>query len=419
VAHEAAHNYGAAHGHSAPRPASSEDEQNNHIMATGSTGLTGEMRAGRNRHFSDREYEILAHNLGLNIKTLTNWDFVNPNDTDANKLRLRLLASTATLTLGWFYNGSLSPWTNPTVTSLGTTRVFQGTTFNEFDLEFSVAKAWSGGANGVAPAGVKFHVGASFTESGTIIVFDAKLFNGATQLPLFPRLFSFDAGTADLGTGDFTVRMFNMAPDRGPLLLRRLELVRVPRMVHIDAMVSEARLVGHNGVPIQPHGRRVVMRERRVQASTTVSIGRLAEKRSVDIVYGERDCPPKSIGSRRASHDAPQRDTSFADTNRGELKYCHRGNALSLFPVTYTYLIATVVDPRAKYWDPARRQFVSGPLEQKVLHQIGGFMPDFNKNGVDDLIDIRRGRSKDSNKNGVPDEVERRWRHDRSGPQSR
>ncbi|HEX7184340.1 MAG TPA: hypothetical protein VF756_21100 [Thermoanaerobaculia bacterium] len=55
TAHEAAHNYGAAHGHSAPRPVSAEDGANWHIMATGSTGLTGEMRASRNRHFSDTE----------------------------------------------------------------------------------------------------------------------------------------------------------------------------------------------------------------------------------------------------------------------------------------------------------------------------------------------------------------------------
>jgi hypothetical protein len=407
VAHEAAHNYGAAHGHSAPRPSSGEDAQNNHIMATGSTGLTGEIRAGRNRHFSDQEYEILAHNLGLNIETLANWDFVNPNNTSANKLRLRLLASPSTLTLGWFYNGSLSPWTNPTVTSLGTTRVFQGTTYNEFNLEFSVPKAWSGGSNGVVPAGVKFHVGASFAETGTIIVFDGKLFSGATQLPLFPRLFGFNAGAADLATGDFTVRMFNVSPNRGELILRRLELVRVPRMVSINAMVPGARLVGNHGIPIYPHSRRVIARDRPIRMSTAVSIGRLAEKRTVDIIYTERDCPPGSIGHQRAANDVPQRATGVADTNRGELKYCHRGNALSLFPATYTYLIATVVDPRSRYWDRSKKRFIRGPLEQKLFQQMGGFVPDFNKNGVDDLLDIRSGRSTDRNQNGVPDEAER------------
>lgn len=400
VAHEAAHNYGAAHGHSAPRAGSVEDEQNNHVMATGSTGLTGEIRAGRNRHFSDREYEILAHNLGLNIKTLTNWDFVNPNDTDANKLVIRLLATSPTLTLAWAYNGSLSPWTSPTVASTGTTRTFQGTTYNEFDLTFSTAKAWSGGASGIVAPDVKFHTGATFTEPGTIIAFDAKLFNGSTQLPLFPRLFGFDAGTADLSTGDFAVRMLNMAPKRGPLLVRSVELLRVPRMVNIEAMVRDACPFGVDNVPLQPYFRKQVARDVRVKTSAPLMIGRLSEKRNVDIVYGPKECPPGSIGSKRPGGPG--------DTNRGELAYCLRGNALSLFPATYTYLVATVVDPKMRHWDARKKKFVTGPVETRVFHQLAGFVPDFNRNGVDDLIDIRQRRARDENRNGVIDEVERK-----------
>jgi hypothetical protein len=400
VGHEAAHNYGAAHGHSAPRAGSAEDEQNNHIMATGSTGLTGEMRAGRNRHFSDQEYEILAHNLSLNVKTLTNWDFVNPNDTDANKLVMRLLAPSSTLTLAWSYSGGLSPWTSPSVTSAGTTQVFQGTTFNVFDLTFSTAKAWSGGANGVVPPDVQFHTGATFTEAGPVIVFDAKLFNGTTQLPLFPRLFGFDAGTADLASGDFAVRMFSMQPNRGPLTLRRLEVLHVPRMVNIEAMVTNACPFGVDLVPINPHSRKTVAEGLIVRESASFSLGRLRDKRAVDIVYGEKDCPRGSAGYKQPGGGP-------GDSNRTELLYCHRGNALSLFPSTYTYLIATVVDPKARHWDARARRFVTGPLETKVFHQLAGFVPDFNKNGVDDLIDIRQGRAKDKNQNGLIDEVER------------
>lgn len=396
AAHEGAHNYGAAHGHSAPRPGTNEDQQNNHIMATGSTGLTGEMRAGRNRHFSDQEYEILAHNVGLNVKTLWNWDFTNPNNTDANRLRLRLLTTGTTLTIGWFYNGTLSPWTNPAVTNTGTTQAFQGTTYNVFDLEFSAAKSWSGGANGVVPAGAGFHVGASFTEPDAVIVFEARLFNGTTQLGLFPRIVGFNTGTADLATGDFNVSIFNTSPNLGALVLRRLELLRVPRMVHINSMVPGARPVGNDRVGIQVRERRLLARERAIRETSTVAIGRLNEKRSVDIIYQARDCPPGSIGAR-----------GIGDTARGELRYCHRGNALSLFPATYSYLIATVVEPNAKHWNRGTKRFVRGPLEHTVFFQLAGFVPDFNKNGIDDLLDIRAKRSRDANRNGVPDEAER------------
>jgi len=33
-------------------------------------------------------------------------------------------------------------------------------------------------------------------------------------------------------------------------------------------------------------------------------------------------------------------------------------------------------------------------------------VPDFNENGIDDLIDIREGTSTDKNGNGIPDEVD-------------
>ncbi|HJX26810.1 MAG TPA: hypothetical protein VJ885_02775, partial [Thermoanaerobaculia bacterium] len=86
-------------------------------------------------------------------------------------------------------------------------------------------------------------------------------------------------------------------------------------------------------------------------------------------------------------------------------QYCHKGNALSLFPATYTYMVAKVVDPNALHWDVKLGEFVTGPLETVIYYQLAGFVPDFNRNGTDDLIDIRTGTSLDSDHNGVPDEV--------------
>jgi hypothetical protein len=50
--------------------------------------------------------------------------------------------------------------------------------------------------------------------------------------------------------------------------------------------------------------------------------------------------------------------------------------------------------------------FVTGPLVSKVFYQFAGFVPDLNKNGIDDLIDIRNGTARDKNGNGVVDNME-------------
>ncbi len=425
TAHEAGHNYGAGHGHSAPRTGSAEDEQNNHIMATGSTGLTGEIRASRDRHFSDTAYEILGHNIGLNVKTLHNWDFINPNDTSANGMRIKLLTTASSLSIGWWYNGSRSPWQNPTVTNTGATQSFQGTTYNVFNLDFTSAKSWSGSTAGVVEAGDEFHTGASFTGSDSVIVFKVELFNGSisnasNRLPLSPRLPGYDAGTADLASGDFSINFFNTDPFAGDLIITNVQINRIPRMMDINAMISGADPVDIRGLPVQltsaatfvTHAAIVenVKREMKLRDKLRLPIGKLTDKRSVDIVYGPKDCPPGSIGSGTSfpgKKTGATRSGGVGDAEGEEVLYCAKGNALSLFPSTYTYIIATVVQPNATYWDKAQSKFVTGPLASQVFYQVGGIVPDFNHNGTDDLIDIRTGVSPDINGNGVPDEAEK------------
>lgn len=401
AAHEAAHNYGTGHGHSAPRAGSAEDAQNNHIMATGSTGLTGEIRASRDRHFSDTEYEILAHNVGLNIKTLHNWDFVNPNDTSANGMRIKLLSNASSLTVGWFYSGTRSPWTNPTVTNTGTTQSFQGTTYKVYDLDFTTAKSWDGGADGVVNAGAEFHTGASFSEADPVIVFRVQLLSAGNPLPLAPRLPGYDVGTADLATGDFSLGFFNTDPGAGDLIIRDLQVLRLPRMLDIAAMVTDARPVDIRGLPVEAQSSQR-LEKMQLRESMDMPIARFSDKRSVDIVYGPGDCPQEfsTISSKRGATRGP------GDAAGMEVSYCHKGNALSLFPATYTYVIATVVEPNAKRWDAAQNAFVNGELKSRLFYQVAGIVPDFNHNGTDDLIDIRTGLSPDRNANGVPDDAE-------------
>jgi hypothetical protein len=411
VVHESGHNFGLSHNNSAAR--TGEDGQNSHIMATGSTGLTGETRAGTNRHFGDQEYEILGHNIGLKVKTLYNWDFINPNAEEAHSLVLTLLSPASTLTLNWFWNGSTSPWTSPTVASAGT-QSFQGTTYKKYTLTFSTAKAWSGGSNGVVPGGAEFHIGATFAEPDLVIVFETRLKNsGGTNLNLHPRLASFDTGDTDLGTGDFNVRAFN-ADAGNALVVEDLRVALLPRLLSIDSMVSGADLRDIHNVPIaarQPGRFFGNARSLEVGESATFRLASFTEARSVDLFYDPTNCKRGFRGSPRQG--TPARPTpkpsgsGRGDVSVGELEYCPKGWALSLFPATYVYLTATIVDPNAKYWDKAQGKYVTGPLRSKVFYQFAGKLPDFNKNGVDDLIDIRTNVSKDENKNGIVDESEK------------
>jgi len=399
TSHEAGHNYGLGHGNSAPVSGSVEDAQNNHVLATGSTGLTGEIRASRQRHFSDTSYEILGHNIGLTIRTLYNWDFVNPNDEDAHSLILTILSEASSLSINWVYTGSLSPWASPTITKKSGTQSFQGTNYNIFELTFSTDKSWSGGSDGVAPPGVKFHVGATFNESDAVLVYEATLQDsGGSDLDLHPRVIGFDAGALDLSSGDFELSIFNPNPEDGPLQIIDLQVWYLPRLVDIEAMVAGVELVDIRGLPVeQRRPTRDFQTSFEVEERTTIQLASLIDKRHVDITYDPTDCKRGFVPGEGPS------DTSF-----GEIEYCPDGTALSLFPSTSVYITATVVDPDAKYFNPDTGEFETGPLESHVFYQFAGFVPDFNNNGVDDLLDIREGTSIDENGNGVPDEAEER-----------
>lgn len=411
TSHEAGHNFGLSHSDSAPRPG--EDDANWHIMATGGTGLTGEMRAARNRHFGDREYEILGHNLGLRIKTLTNWDFVNPNAEDAHQLVLTLLSTAPSLTLNWFYAGTQSPWNAPTVAAAGT-QSFRGTNYNRFTLTFSTPKAWGGGPDGVVPGGAEFHVGATFAEAQPVIVFETRLKDsGGANLNLHPRMVGFDAGAADLGTGDFNLSLFNPDP-AVQLVLEDLRVVNLPRMASIDSMLPGVEPRDVRGVPVeqrQPSRAFEPRRSLEVRDETRVRLATFKDARPVDIFYDDKGCkrgyrgPQGQQGTPTPGQPSPTQGGP-GDVSVGEIEYCPRGWALSLFPSTYVYLSATVVEPNARFWDRAQARYVNGPLRTRVFYQFSGIVPDFDRNGVDDLIDIRTNAAVDGNNNGIIDRAE-------------
>lgn len=428
VVHESGHNYGGTHGGGVA--IAGEDATVNHFMTNPALGANPNSIVDALNHFSDTNYEILAHNIGLTAKTLTNWDFVNPNSSNANKLVITVLSNAPSLTIGWWYNGTLSPWQNPTVADTGTTATFRGTNYKKYEVTFSSAKAWSGGANGVAPPDVKFHVGASFTQPDPVIVYEATLFNGSTALALHPRIFDFDVSAEFSG---FFASIVNPAPEEGFLILSDLRVLFSPRMIDIETMIGGAAPRAMNGLPAQLYARpkqqsRLAIQTGEELARRRFDIGEepvkipLAEytdKRHYDVTYGPNDCPKGSIGSPGLQRRPLKRGLKPREPKPinpqpngfgppGSAEYCLKGNQVSLFPATFIYISATLTDPKAKHWDAKLGDFVEGPLSTQVFFQAAGVAPDANQNGVDDLLDIRTKTSRDGNRNGIPDEVERK-----------
>ena len=368
--------------------------------------LDGEDRAGTHRHFSDQSYALLAHNIGLNIMTVYNWDFTNPNAEDAHAIEIVLLTTSPTLTLSTWWNGSRSPWRDPTITSTCMNcRTFQGSTYNEFKLNFSVAKSWTNGPDGVVPGGEEFHIGAGFSESALAIVYDTKLKDsGGSDLTLHPRMAGFDHGVLDLASGDFEMNMFNTDAAAGDLIVRNMQIQFLPRLVDINSMVQGEPLRDVRGTPVKPQAicdpkRCKPRKDFDLKNSKGFFLGKVSDDRFVDIRHHDTDCEPGVVYSGASPG---------GDMEGGSMRYClDKGYSLSMFPSTSVYVTATIVDPNARHFDKNSGTYVNGPLESKVFYQFVGMVPDLNKNGIDDLIDIREGTSRDDDGNGVVDEVEK------------
>ncbi|HKR25664.1 MAG TPA: hypothetical protein VJS15_10420 [Allosphingosinicella sp.] len=416
IVHEVGHNDGTGHADAAPRPNTNEDVSTNHFMSplsppTNTVFVNAYVNALK--HHSDTSYEALAHSVGLAAQTVYNWDFVNPNATRADSFTITLLAMqpNVTLTEGWVYSGSLSPWSNALIVS-GGQRHFQGQLRDEFQVIFyntNINRTWSNGPPGEIPAGALFHTGLS-VHGGAFAVYDAVLSYQGAPLPLHPRMVDF-AGTTGFklagGVGPgFSIRLTNPNPARGPLLVSNVDVQFSPRMIDIETMVAGAVPRGLDDRPAALYTRprmdlgreiqdRAALRRRQFVLGgnpITVPVAALSDPRHLMVEHG--GCPP----------GAPPRPRRPWNDEVGE---CSRGTQLSLFPATYVYVTATVTDPLARYWDVRRRRMVRGPLATRVFFQVAGTVPDANRNGVDDLLDIRGGRSRDLNLDGVPDEAAR------------
>jgi hypothetical protein len=398
AAHEAGHTYGLSHeGTLAP---GEDTPLGNHVMPAGSD-VNDEQRASA-RHFSDESFATLAANVGLSIQTMHNWDLVNPNAATGRRLRLTFLSKQASPILSWDYDGSLSPWNNPTVTSNGT-QTFKGSTWNRFRLTWQDAKSWSGGSAGQVPGGAEFHVGATFSgidfnQPDPIIITNSELLDsGGSPLPLKPRIPGYDAGDVSLINGALIWEIFNFVEPGEPMRIRNVLVRQLPRVMSIDAMVPGAGIRDPFGLRFRPYPnvsqhflpRASVLKGRRDEVR--LAIAGLEQRRHI-LEPVRAGC---DVGDSAAGPDSAK---------------CGGGFNVSLFPATTLLITADAVTPDAKVWDRRRKRFVRRDLTTRVHYQLGGRRIDFNKNGVDDAADIAFGQARDSDADGVIDEVDRRNR---------
>jgi hypothetical protein len=395
AAHEAGHNYGLQHSDDTT-PAPGEDAANRHIMPSGGT-LTGEDRAGYRRHFSDKTFSLLASNVGLSVQTMHNWDLVNPNAQTAHRLRMEFLTQDPAAVLSWYYDGSLSPWINPTVSNIGT-QVFKGTTYDKYRIEWSAGQNWDNGPSGQVPGGAVFHIGATFSgvdfdAPDDVIINKIQLLDaGGTPLALQPRLPGYDAGTLDVADGTLDVNFFNNNGAE-PLELRNVITRELPRTLSIDAMMPNAeQLFDPFGEVFNPWRGSTRVRVRQSEpiergGTLPVEVARLSQGRHI------LEKVPSKCNVADDRHGGP------------DAGGCVAGYNVDLFPATTLYVTANVVQPNARHWDPKLERYVTGPLTTRVFLQVAGRHPDLNRNEVDDSIDIATRTSLDENRDGVPDEA--------------
>jgi hypothetical protein len=399
AAHEAGHSYGLVH-NTTVLPG--EDAFTRHLMPAGSD-VNQEQRAGYRRHFSDTEFSTLAANIGLSIQTMHNWDLVNPNAAAARRFRLTFLSPQPSVLLSWDYDGPMSPWDNPAVTSFGT-QAFGGTTYNRYRITWSAGKGWSGGAAGEVPGGAEFHVGATFSgvdfnQPNPIVITNSELLDaGGNPLPLKPRIPGYDAGTVSLVDGSLILELVNFVRPGRPMRIRNVLVRQLPRVMSIDSMVPGGGMRDPFGERFRPwpNGSELLLPRARVlqgkRDRLRLDVASLEQRRHI-LTQVRPGCQ---------AGDAPG---GLPDAAR-----CTGGPVVSLFPATTLLVTADAVTPNAKVWNRRRKRFVRRDLTTRVYYQLGGRRIDFNKNGVDDAADIAFGQARDGDADGVIDEVDRRFR---------
>jgi hypothetical protein len=180
---------------------------------------------------------------------------------------------------------------------------------------------------------------------------------------------------------------------RRPLFLHDIVMQQLPRVLSLAQMIPGGKMRDRHRIPFNawPDGTKSV--------------------KEIPIIPpndGEYKVALAHVGDKRHIYKVITGTSGAADRWGKEPDVAKAGSGVSvdLFPATTVYVTATIVDPEAKYWDPEKKSYVTGPLESRLYYQMAGRHPDLNKNGIDDYVEIATGKVKDTKVRGVPDDVE-------------
>jgi hypothetical protein len=387
AAHEGGHTYGLSHsddnpntgscGDLGPAPTPGEDGFRRHLMPKG-CNLNGEDRASFRRHISNRTYGLLATNVGLSVQTMHNWDLVNPNAAEARSLTMDFLSSLPAVNLTWSWTGPSSPWINPVVSGPSGTTTFKGTVYNRYKITWSAGNpASTVAAPGVLPGGAEFHIGATFTgvdfnQPDPIIIQNITLLDaGSSPLALHPRLPMYDSGTADAADGAFALNFFaDLAAS--PLIMQSAVIYQLPRVASIESMVGAGRPMTFDGVKIEPFSA-TKCTAKTLRETTRCVIAKLDARPHYTTTHkvgepGVYDCS-RGVPKVKQPRISKAKDAPGLVDYEGPI--C-AGTTRDPFPSTSVYVIASFVDPKAKHYDPRKKEYVVGPVTSKVYYQFAG-----------------------------------------------
>ena len=243
--------------------------------------------------------------------------------------------------------------------------------------------AWSDPSPGIVGGGAQFHIGATFTGVNfnaldPIIIQNATLFDASSNpLALHPRLAGYDAGTLDSSSDSMQLHFFPAA-DAPNLRLESAEIYQLPRVASIDSMIGDERPRTYDRVPIVPWSV-IKCAGAALRDGATCTVAKLSQEPHVKDTFlvgqpGVYDC---SQGVPTVPQRNPNRTRSLngaSDSSRPldyEGPIC-AGSQTDPFPSATVYVIAKCVDPAAKHWDPATKQYVVGPLTSTTYYQFAG-----------------------------------------------
>jgi hypothetical protein len=401
AAHEAGHTYGLTHRDDNPAsdlcdpiqqgyaPNPGEDRWNEHLMPSG-CNLTGPDRTIR-RHFSNRDYGILAANVGLSVETMHVWELVNPNREAAERLDIDVLSPLPKINiLPWNYSGPQSPWLDPTVSEPLGTAMFEGKTYNKFRITWSVGnQAWiwsdNGHVFGTVTSGQTFRVGTTFigtnvNQPDPIIIQNITLLHchqdphGDTQcspLALGPHLPSYGTGTVDAKKHQLLMPFLPPASAPG-LRMVSATISQLPQLATIDALVGEGRLFTRDGRGIQPWVS-TKCKGGRLRDGVRCVLARLDQKPHVAATYNNAtDCGQGAPPALPVEEDQSANSAAGLVTLHTFAVPICASTYRDPFPSATVYVVATFVDPKAKHFDAAKHSYVVGPVASKVYYQFAG-----------------------------------------------